>query len=100
MFLKTFTVDVASVHTNIVLVKIPEHSDVNAEQVVQRLAQVCLAETQVSAGTSDNWNSGCDVFILTDEKCRRSDNTFAFKLLQTLYHLRINIQIVANPIET
>lgn len=99
MFLKTFTVDVASVHTNIVLVKIPEHSDVNAEQVVQRLAQVCLAETQVSAGTSDNWNSGCDVFILLMKNAAGVTTPLPLNSCKILYHLRINIQIVAKPIE-
>ena len=47
MFLKTFTVDVEGQHSNIILVRIPEHSSVTAQQVVARLAQVCLAETQV-----------------------------------------------------
>lgn len=46
LFLKTFTVDVEGQHSNIILVRIPEHSSVTAEKVVGRLGQVCLAETQ------------------------------------------------------
>ncbi|CAB3253975.1 unnamed protein product [Arctia plantaginis] len=54
MFLKTFTVEEDSVQTNIVLVKIPEHSHVTAEHVIQRLAQVSLAETQGDCKTPND----------------------------------------------
>ncbi|KAJ8727862.1 hypothetical protein PYW08_016247 [Mythimna loreyi] len=54
LFLKTFTVDVEGQHSNIILVRIPEHSSVTAEKVVARLAQVCLAETQGDCKTPND----------------------------------------------
>ncbi|XP_050346538.1 uncharacterized protein LOC126770953 [Nymphalis io] len=54
LFLKTFSVDVEGQHTNIVLVRISEDSPLNADQVLQRLAQICLAETQGSCKTTND----------------------------------------------
>ncbi|CAH0578977.1 unnamed protein product [Chrysodeixis includens] len=54
LFLKSFTVDVEGQHSNIVLVRIPAHSALTAEQVVARLAQVCLAETQGDCKTTND----------------------------------------------
>nr|XP_026488131.1 probable low-specificity L-threonine aldolase 2 [Vanessa tameamea] len=54
LFLKTFSVDVEGQHTNIVLVRISENSPLNADQVLQRLAQICLAETQGSCKTTND----------------------------------------------
>ncbi|XP_021194030.3 uncharacterized protein LOC110378905 isoform X2 [Helicoverpa armigera] len=54
LFLKTFTIDVEGQHSNIILVRIPEHSSMTAEKVVARLAQVCLAETQGDCKTPND----------------------------------------------
>ncbi|XP_026725386.1 probable low-specificity L-threonine aldolase 2 isoform X1 [Trichoplusia ni] len=54
LFLKSFTVDVEGQHSNIVLVRLPPHSALAAEQVVARLAQVCLAETQGDCKTTND----------------------------------------------
>ncbi|XP_026488131.2 uncharacterized protein LOC113394892 [Vanessa tameamea] len=54
LFLKTFSVDVEGQRTNIVLVRISENSPLNADQVLQRLAQICLAETQGSCKTTND----------------------------------------------
>lgn len=54
MFLKTFSVDVKNIHTNIVFVKIAEESPVTADQLLQRLEQVSLAEIQGDCKTPDD----------------------------------------------
>ncbi|XP_004922009.1 uncharacterized protein LOC101736784 isoform X1 [Bombyx mori] len=54
LFLKAFTVDAHNTHTNIVLVRISEHAPLTADQLVQRLAQVCLAETQGDCKTPND----------------------------------------------
>ncbi|XP_030036162.1 probable low-specificity L-threonine aldolase 2 [Manduca sexta] len=54
MFLKSFSVDVENQHTNIVLVTISKDSSLTAEQVLQRLEQVCLAETQGDCKTTND----------------------------------------------
>ncbi|CAH2038083.1 unnamed protein product, partial [Iphiclides podalirius] len=54
LFLKTFLVDVEGLHTNIVLVRISESSALTADVVLQRLAQVCLAETQGDCKTTND----------------------------------------------
>ncbi|KAJ2945855.1 hypothetical protein O0L34_g4761 [Tuta absoluta] len=54
LLLKTFTVDVDNQHTNIVLVKISEKSKLTTNDVLQRLAQVSLAETQGDCKTEDD----------------------------------------------
>ncbi|XP_037965224.2 probable low-specificity L-threonine aldolase 2 [Plutella xylostella] len=52
--LKNFTVDLQNTQTNILLVRIPESSPITADKVVQRLAQVCLSETQGDCKTADD----------------------------------------------
>ncbi|XP_034830700.1 uncharacterized protein [Maniola hyperantus] len=54
LFLKTFSVDVESQHTNMILVRIAERSPLRAEQVLNRLAQVSLAETQGDCKTPND----------------------------------------------
>ncbi|CAG5051634.1 unnamed protein product [Parnassius apollo] len=54
LFLKTFSVDVEGQHTNIVLVRISSSSRLTADVVLQRLAQVCLAETQGDCKTPND----------------------------------------------
>ncbi|CAH2106786.1 unnamed protein product [Euphydryas editha] len=54
LFLKSFSVDVASQHTNMVLVRIAERSPLSSDQVLQRLAQVSLAETQGDCKTTND----------------------------------------------
>ncbi|XP_052759263.1 uncharacterized protein LOC116413004 isoform X2 [Galleria mellonella] len=54
LFLKSFTVDVENLHTNIVLVKIQPESPITADQVLQRLAQVSLAETKGDCKTPND----------------------------------------------
>lgn len=51
LFLPCFSVDMEGQHTNIVLVRISRETSLTADQVLQRLAQVSLAETQVSTYT-------------------------------------------------
>ncbi|CAH0757494.1 unnamed protein product [Diatraea saccharalis] len=50
--LPSFRVDLENLHTNLVLVHIPEASPLRAAQVVERLAQVSLAETQGDCKTA------------------------------------------------
>ncbi|XP_068631804.1 uncharacterized protein [Battus philenor] len=52
--LKSFNVDVDGQHTNIVLVRLAERSAITADVVLQRLAQVSLAETQGDCKTSND----------------------------------------------
>ncbi|KAL0892696.1 hypothetical protein ABMA27_014414 [Loxostege sticticalis] len=54
LFLKSFSVDPDSQHTNIVLVRIPPESPLTSDVVLQRLEQVCLAETQGNCKTPDD----------------------------------------------
>ncbi|KPJ02565.1 L-allo-threonine aldolase [Papilio xuthus] len=54
LFLPTFSVDVSGLHTNIVLVRVAANSPLLAEVVLQRLAQVCLAETQGDCKTPND----------------------------------------------
>ncbi|XP_013143756.1 PREDICTED: L-allo-threonine aldolase [Papilio polytes] len=54
LFLPTFSVEVSAVHTNIVLVRLGAASPLRADCVLQRLAQVCLAETQGDCKTSND----------------------------------------------
>ncbi|XP_075973126.1 uncharacterized protein LOC142974592 [Anticarsia gemmatalis] len=54
LFLKSFSVDVEGVHTNILFISISENSPFNAEKVVQRLEQVSLSETQGDCKTPDD----------------------------------------------
>ncbi|XP_072932292.1 uncharacterized protein [Epargyreus clarus] len=54
LFLKSFSVDVANQHTNIVLVRIAAASALSADAVLQRLEQVCLAETQGDCKTTND----------------------------------------------
>ncbi|CAG9584346.1 unnamed protein product [Danaus chrysippus] len=54
LFLPCFSVDVEGQHTNIVLVRISQETSLTADQVLQRLAQVCLAETQGDCKTPDD----------------------------------------------
>ncbi|KAJ0176958.1 hypothetical protein K1T71_006967 [Dendrolimus kikuchii] len=54
LFLRSFTVDVENQHTNIVLMQISPESPIVASQVVQRLAQVCLAETKGDCKTTND----------------------------------------------
>lgn len=51
--LKYFTVDLKNVHSNIVMMKIDKKCPITAKQVVARLSQVCLAETQGDCKTTD-----------------------------------------------
>ncbi|XP_013187891.2 uncharacterized protein LOC106132877 [Amyelois transitella] len=53
LFLKTFQVD-SEIHTNILMVRLPADSAVSADQVIQRLAQVCLDETQGDCKTPND----------------------------------------------
>ncbi|XP_047517443.1 probable low-specificity L-threonine aldolase 2 [Pieris napi] len=52
--LKNFLVDVSGVHTNIVMVNISKDIPLQAEQLVQRLQQVSLDETQGDCKTSND----------------------------------------------
>ncbi|CAH0719653.1 unnamed protein product, partial [Brenthis ino] len=52
--LKNFSVDVKGQHTNIILVKIAEASPLGANQVIDRLAQVSLAEIEDDCKTSND----------------------------------------------
>ncbi|XP_045448450.1 probable low-specificity L-threonine aldolase 2 [Melitaea cinxia] len=54
LFLKSFSVDVASQHTNMVLVRIAETSSLTSDMVLQRLEQVSLAETQGDCKTTND----------------------------------------------
>lgn len=54
LLLKSFTVDIENQQTNIVLMKIAPESSIVASQVVQRLAQVCLTETQGDCKTPND----------------------------------------------
>ncbi|XP_073944947.1 uncharacterized protein [Choristoneura fumiferana] len=54
MFLKCFTVDVQTQHTNIVLVRLTDACPARAGDVVQRLAQVSLEETQGDCKTTND----------------------------------------------
>ncbi|CAK1546923.1 unnamed protein product [Leptosia nina] len=54
LLLKTFTVDVEGVHTNIVMVQISDRSSLLSEQLVQRLEQVSLTETQGDCKTAND----------------------------------------------
>ncbi|XP_049869165.1 uncharacterized protein LOC126368945 [Pectinophora gossypiella] len=54
LFLKPFSVDVDNQHSNIVLVRIAASSQLTADKVLQRLAQVSLSETQGDCKTTDD----------------------------------------------
>ncbi|XP_053607469.1 uncharacterized protein LOC128673560 [Plodia interpunctella] len=54
LFLKSFKVEPCQQHTNLVLVSLPPHSALSANLVLQRLRQVCLAETQGDCKTPND----------------------------------------------
>ncbi|VVC92829.1 unnamed protein product [Leptidea sinapis] len=70
MFLKNFTVDVAGVHTNLVMVRIPESSSLTTQLVEQRLGQVCLAETQGDCKTPNDEGVIVKVCCFSDKLLR------------------------------
>ncbi|XP_045497599.1 probable low-specificity L-threonine aldolase 2 [Colias croceus] len=54
LFLKSFSVDVEGVHTNIVMLKIADSSPLTADLVLKRLGQVALDETQGDCKTTND----------------------------------------------
>ncbi|XP_023938992.1 uncharacterized protein LOC112046555 [Bicyclus anynana] len=103
LFLKTFSVDVESQHTNIVLVRISERSSLNADQVLTRLAQVSLAETQGDCKTPNDEGVIVKAICFNDKTmrftlhCEVSDAdlwlaimkiTFVFKELDAAYPIK------------
>ncbi|CAH2242141.1 probable low-specificity L-threonine aldolase 2 isoform X1 [Pararge aegeria] len=91
LFLKTFSVDVASQHTNMVLVRIAEHSPLCAESVLARLAQVSLAETQGDCKTPDDEGVIVKAICFNDKTIRLtlhteiSDNDLWLAIMKITY---------------
>ncbi|OWR44790.1 hypothetical protein KGM_215050 [Danaus plexippus plexippus] len=103
LFLPCFSVDVEGQHTNIVLVRISRETSLTADQVLQRLAQVSLAETQGDCKTPNDEGVILKA-ICFDEKtirmtlhCQVDDEqlwlaimkiTYVFKELNALYPVK------------